>query len=612
MGRGKTFMSRVARSVSRAGPGGGTSRRNHKTRVSRTHARRVVVKARVVRTMVSSPKALAEHLRYISRESAVRFEDQGKVFDAHADDVDRDTFAEAAKDDRHHFRLIVSPEDGAEIADLKPFVRDLVSQMEQDLNTQLEWVGAVHDNTDHPHAHIVIRGTRDDGRDLVMPRKYIAHQIRERAEELVTLELGPESQLERDMKHARQTGVERLTSIDRSLARMSDGDGVLNLNATPARYRSVNIARLRKLKSLGLAQPIDRQKWQLSDGFETTLRELGLRRDIIKQMHRALHGRKGRTVDAARPFSGGAGQVPTTGAVLRKGMGGEGHDVPYLIVDGMDGRVTTSSISNADDLDGIQRGMIVTLSPPDMAPRKSDRTIASIASANGGIYSAALHQQSDPRATSEFVRAHVRRLEAMRRRGIALRNKDGTWNIPDNYLADVRRHQELHANKTGVRIHVESWGDVTAQVEANGLTWLDKMPKAEGPAYGFGQEVETAIEKRLSVLQERGIIEGAQSHLNRKHYEALKRLGLSHHGEALAKKLGKDFHSLPKSGVVEGVYRESISTPEGKFAVIDRGKTFTLAPWRKILDRARGQAIAGTVRGDHISWQIGKKRGLGK
>ena len=114
------------------------------------------------------------------------------------------------------------------------------------------------------------------------------------------------------------------------------------------------------------------------------------------------------------------------------------------------------------------------------------------------------------------------------------------------------------------------------------------------------------------MLQERGIIEGAQSHLNRKHYEALKRLGLSHHGEALAKKLGKDFHSLPKSGVVEGVYREYISTPEGKFAVIDRGKTFTLAPWRKILDRARGQAIAGTVRGDHISWQIGKKRGLGK
>tara|TARA_R110002051_G_C8761387_1_gene501730 strand:- start:3072 stop:4889 length:1818 start_codon:yes stop_codon:yes gene_type:complete len=605
-------MSRVARSVSRAGPGDGKSRGSYKIKVSRTYARRVVVKARVVRTMASSPKALAEHLRYISRDSAVRSEDQGKIFDAHADDVDRDTFADAAKDDRHHFRLIVSPEDGTEMADLKPFVRDLVSQMEQDLQTRLKWVGAVHDNTDHPHAHIVIQGKRDDGRDLVMPRRYIAHQIRERAEELVTLELGPESQLERDVKHARRTGVERLTSIDRSLARMSNEDGVLNLDAAPARYRSVNIARLRKLKSLGLAQEMGRQKWRLSDGFETTLKEMGLRRDMIKQMHRALYGREGRTVDAARPFSGSAGQVPITGAVLRKGMGGEGHDEPYLIVDGIDGRVTTSAISTAEDLKGIVPGMIVTLSPPDTEPRKSDITIASIASANEGIYSAALHQQSDPRATSEFVRAHVRRLEAMRRNGIAERNKDGTWNIPANYLASVCRHQERYANRAGANIQVESWGNVSAQVEAHGLTWLDTAPKANDPAYGFGQEIKEAMDKRSSVLQQRGIVDGAQSHLTRKHIAALKRLGLSHHGDVLTKKFGKDFRPLPRSGVVEGVYIESIVTPEGKFAVIDRGKTFTLAPWRKVMDRARGQAIAGAIRGDHISWQIGKKRGLGK
>ena len=176
---------------------------------------------RIVRTSSSSAKALREHLRYISRDSAVKGEEQGRVFDDVEDDVDRDQFARNAEQDRHHFRIIVSPEDGSELQDMKPMIRDLVAQMERDLETGLEWAAAVHDNTDHPHAHIVIRGKRDDGRDLLMPRAYISHTIRERAEHLVTLELGPETKLERDIKNAKQVRADRLTKIDRSLKSFS-------------------------------------------------------------------------------------------------------------------------------------------------------------------------------------------------------------------------------------------------------------------------------------------------------------------------------------------------------------------------------------------------------
>jgi len=38
-------------------------------------------------------------------------------------------------DDRHQFRVILSPEDGAAYEDLKPFSRDLMAQMEADLGT---------------------------------------------------------------------------------------------------------------------------------------------------------------------------------------------------------------------------------------------------------------------------------------------------------------------------------------------------------------------------------------------------------------------------------------------------------------------------------------------
>lgn len=71
---------------------------------------------------------------------------------------------------------------------LRPFVRDLMTNMERDLGTKLDWVAVDHHDTGHPHAHIVVRGVRDDGvTNVVMGRDYIGHGIRQRAEELVRL-----------------------------------------------------------------------------------------------------------------------------------------------------------------------------------------------------------------------------------------------------------------------------------------------------------------------------------------------------------------------------------------------------------------------------------------
>jgi type IV secretory pathway VirD2 relaxase len=80
---------------------------------------------------------------------------------------------------------------------LKPFIRDLIRQMQVDLDTKLDWVAVDHFNTGHPHTHVVIRGKDDQGKDLVMARDYIAHGVRARARSLITFELGPEAELER-------------------------------------------------------------------------------------------------------------------------------------------------------------------------------------------------------------------------------------------------------------------------------------------------------------------------------------------------------------------------------------------------------------------------------
>lgn len=559
---------------------------------------------------MSSAKALAEHLRYISRDSAMRDEEKGRVFDQQNTDVDLDSFASAAKDDRHHFRLIVSPEDGVEMSDMKPFVQDLVSDMETDLGTRLDWVAAVHDNTAYPHAHIVIRGKRDDGQDLVMPRAYISHGIRERAAKLVTLELGPETQLERDVKLARQTGSERVTEIDRSLSRMSNADGDLKLSNVPARYQAVNAARLRKLKSLGLAENIRGDRWRMTPGFVSTLKELGERRDIIKQIHKVLGTRTSRMIDPSRPFSGGAGQVPITGAILQSGLRGDGHDEPYLILDGMDGRAVTAKLKANSHLAELRPGMIVSVSAPQIEPRPADDTVYSIAQKNRGTYSAALHHEADPRSSPTYIAAHIRRLEKMRRAGLVSREANGNWNIPQTYLTDVQRYQERTSGREGASFNVESWSKLSEQIVADGLTWLDQLNPADPRAQGFAGDVKSALENRRNILLERGIISSKNQKLSPKTLDALKRTGLDGAGLRIEQEIGKPYKRPSQHGIIDGIYRKSITTTQGKFAVIDRQKTFTLVPWRPVMDRARGQAISGIVRANSISWTFGRGKGL--
>jgi hypothetical protein len=59
---------------------------------------------------------------------------------------------------------------------------------------------------------------------------------------------------------------------------------------------------------------------------------------------------------------------------------------------------------------------------------------------------------------------------------------------------------------------------------------------------------------------------------------------------------------------VDGVYRRAIDLASGKFAVIEKSREFTLAPWRPVLERHLDQQVSGVMRGDGISWTIGRQR----
>ena len=109
-------------------------------------------------------------MRYLQRDGTTRDGERGALYGPESDNADGKAFLAKGASDRHQFRFIVAPEDGAEYEDLKPLTRRLMTQMEQDLGTRLDWVAVDHFNTGHPHSHILVRGTDERGKEMIIAR----------------------------------------------------------------------------------------------------------------------------------------------------------------------------------------------------------------------------------------------------------------------------------------------------------------------------------------------------------------------------------------------------------------------------------------------------------
>jgi len=326
--------------------------------------RRVIVKARIARHGTSDLGAARAQLHYIQRDGVTRAGGPGQLYDREHDEADSGAFLERQKGDTYQFRFIVAPEDGARMRDLKPFVRDLMAKIEDDLHTKLDWVAADHFNTGHPHTHIVIAGHDDLGKDLVMARHYISHGIRHRARDLVTRELGPEQPFERAVKLASQIQAERFTSLDLGIVQEANNN-VLVVPADPDADRqrqALRVARLRHLEKMGLAKEPQTGVWHIDNDLQTKLRRLGEQGDIMVTMHQVLreHGPDRPAGDFAI-FSGGKAGAPVIARVVEVGIADEMTDRKFIVVDAADGRLHYAELGKASAHEAPDPGLIVAL-----------------------------------------------------------------------------------------------------------------------------------------------------------------------------------------------------------------------------------------------------------
>lgn len=577
-------------------------------------ARRVVVKSRIVK--LGKGMAAAAHLRYLQRDGTTREGERGSLYGRDTDRFDDKPFLERSAGDRHQFRFIVAPEDGAQYDDLKSVIRQLMEQAEKDLGTKLDWVAVDHFNTGHPHSHVIVRGKDETGKDLVIARDYMTQGLRARAAGIVSLDLGPRTQQEIAASMAREIEQERFTGIDRTLMRQADEEGVITVTKThPGQHASL-IGRLRTLSRLGLAEEGRNGRWTLDRELEPTLRRMGERGDIIRALNREL-----REAGIHRPPHNHSLYDPAhgeaiIGRVVATGLSDEHRDRRYLIIDALNGHSHYADIG--EDQQAFPTASIVRLSPAPIEVRDVDRTVANIAAQHQGRYSVDLHLAQDRTITESTAEMHVRRLEAMRRLiGVPERQSDGSWVIGEDHLIDTERYEREKSRRLPVRIETLSVRPLEHLAAHDGVTWLDREMASDQPqplSGGFGADVRKSLAQRQAWLVEQGLAEqqGQGVRLRRNLLLLLQQRELSRTSQQIERETGLRHITLRPREPIEGIYRRAINVGDQRYAVIERAHEFSLVPWRPVLDRAVGKPVSGVMRDGPISWTIGgRNRGLG-
>ncbi len=581
--------------------------------------RRVTVKVRIVKPR-GKPAAALAHLKYLEREGVTRDGEPGRLYSTFTDAADRGSFLERGTGDRHQFRMIVAPEDGAAYEDLKPFTRDLMAKLESDLGTTLDWVAVDHHDTGHPHVHVVVRGITEDGKTLNIAGNYIAYGIRHRASEILTRDLGHQTERDVQRQLESEVGAERLTRLDRTLINRAE-DGVIDLRAGNASsdfgraHQQLLIARARQLERMGLAAGDEPLRWTLVPDAEETLRVMGERGDIIKTMHRAMEqALLQRSPELYTIHERGRDAGPIVGRVVGRGFADEMDERRYLMIDAIDGRTHYADIGEDDGRYPV--GSILRVSDAPVGARRADKTVADIAAAHDGRYSVEIHLQHDPTATETFAQTHVRRLEAIRRAtGRVERLTDDTWQISPDHLDRVRDYEEQRARARPVMVEMLSAVPIERQPGTDGATWLDRQlvgeTQHELADHGFGRDVRRALVQRAQWLIDQNLMErdGSNIVFRTNLLDTLRRREMQRVGDKLAGELGKAFYHPVSGERIDGIYRRPVDLASGRFALIEKSREFTLVPWRPALEQQLGRAISGISRGASFDWSIGRGRG---
>ena len=219
--------------------------------------------------------------------------------------------------------------------------------------------------------------------------------------------------------------------------------------------RRLMLGRAQKLERLGLAEQIGPASWTLKPGLEQSLRDLSIRGDIIKTMHRALTD-AGREPDVTGfALHGDASADQVLGRLVARGLHDELKGSAYAIVEGVDGRTHHLQFSDLEMTgDALPGAIVEARSYEDAGGRRrlslatrSDFSLEAQISASGATWLDRQLLAREPATSGNAFGAEVR--EAMDRRVDHLVR--GRFGTPPGSASHLRARSAQHPEAAGAQ-----------------------------------------------------------------------------------------------------------------------------------------------------------------
>ena len=143
-----------------------------------------------------------------------------------------------------HFKCIISPE--RQDVDLNLLAREFIYKIEKLTGYEFYWQGAIHNDKEHRHVHLVINGKDKNGKKVRFDRGMISNVMRAILSDTTTQMIGQRTKADIEMAKKKLPMANRWTELDEEIASLPSP---IYANALDGSLQN----RLAHLQTIGLA-----------------------------------------------------------------------------------------------------------------------------------------------------------------------------------------------------------------------------------------------------------------------------------------------------------------------------------------------------------------------
>jgi hypothetical protein len=260
--------------------GGGKRLRRFGPRSALSSQQNCVVKLRTGKAAYAHKRFIQE---YLPQEHKKEIAEKPALFSAAAvgeQAVDQYSKAMTGK----HFKFIISPESAK--VDLQALVKTLAKRMEKITGYSFVWMAAIHRDTDHPHAHLLLNGVDRAGKDVWFDKLFISQTMREMSRQICTEMIGKRSREEIKESVLKSGQSNRHCAFDDLIQEQEEPlpvpDAVYGSRVQT--FDDLLLKRLFHLAELGLAKKLEKAShvFLLEKGWNAKLRAIGRYNSFLK------------------------------------------------------------------------------------------------------------------------------------------------------------------------------------------------------------------------------------------------------------------------------------------------------------------------------------------